>query len=358
MRFWMIGLVLAGAMGVGSGAMAQDTDAPRQAAAEGEIPARDDPNRWDPRKMPLATEYPIAGTRLTMRPPFYYEPMTDSPGFKHESKNILITISELPTVLTQATEGWMRPEMIQRRGIVETGRENLIVNRLPGLLVRGTWDGDMSDRRGILFAAFGVGEEFVLVQARYEQEEAEEARQAVLWLLTSSVWDRSRRLSPIAPLPFRFDIPEGWEVARRQNAQISVLPTGEGHNLERPESARIEAFGQPMFQRLTDFEDYSERTIRRNTALSDIVIENTEVIAQDELTACIVSGTAVFNRTEEPVRFVMLGMYEELRRFVITTWVHEDDADAALPVLDEVVTSLRRLRQSTMQPIREGDAGE
>lgn len=334
-----------------------------------EKPGPTDPERWNPQKNMMHIDpVRVVGTRLYVRPPLYYEALEDAPGYRHESKEIEITITEMPTALGLITEGWMTEDRIRRRGIQETGRENLIVNRLPGLLVRGNWDTDPQGRRGILFAAFGVGFESVLVQARYAEEEAEEARSAVVWLLTGSMWDIREPISPLAPLPFRFEIPEGWGVTRRVQADVLLQPLDQieggtemteeeaaavraAHGLSHPESARIDAYGRTMYSLLTDPLGSTEETAKLISTLDEITIDTSAMLIQDGVTACIVNGRGLDERTGDPVQFVLLALYAEERRFVITGIVHEDDAAAGLPVLDRVVTSLHRLRQSEMEPL-------
>lgn len=362
-RVWLLYVVLFGALTGGVGWAQPSTAVGTEAWT---MPGPDDPDRWDVDNLEHVQAVRVAGTRLYVRPPFYYVAMDDAAGYEHENKEVEILITEMRTGARLAIDGWMTPESVSNRGIRETNRENLIVNMLPGLLVQGRWDQDPAGREGVLFAVVGTDEASVMMVARYHPFNEREARNAVVWLLSGSIWRSDLELSPLAPMSFRFDIPDGWEVQGRMRSDVAVRPRMNAeaeddsavgppvwHDLAHPDSARIDVYARPLMRPLQEFEQYTRQLAERSTALEDMQIESSEVFPQDDITACLLRGSARYTQTGESVAFVILALYESNRRYVIEGWVHEEDAPEYVERLVDVATSLHRLRQSQLEQVEE-----
>jgi hypothetical protein len=163
----------------------------------------------------------ITGTRVSLRRPTGMVKSRDSAGLTTPDGKLRITVTEVHRPLADASKSYTEPEL-GKVGIRLLGREDLHIAERPGFIAYAA----QGKQTALWLAAFGEGDESVVLAASAPLERAKEVSDLMHATLVSARWERDAELDAFAGLDWELTGTLRLKLAQRVLGDLTFTRDG------------------------------------------------------------------------------------------------------------------------------------
>ncbi|MFD0797051.1 hypothetical protein ACFQZJ_06240 [Maribacter chungangensis] len=167
----------------------------------------------------------VQNTKISLVPPVDFSVATNFAGFQQDSSGASIMVVDLPAPFSEIAKAFT-PEGLKTQGMDLLQKEELILNGIPAILIKGE-QAAYGNTYHKYTLAFGSETESILINGTYQKEDDAALGEAIKSAVLSSIYDTSKSVDPLESADFEIAL-TGTDMVFAASVANSLLFNREG----------------------------------------------------------------------------------------------------------------------------------
>ncbi len=281
----------------------------------------------------------VRGSKVSLIKPPGFTSADTFTGFQQDSTQASIVVTEIPAGYLQAVAGFT-PAHLKTRGMTQIGREKIIIDGYPGILLQVTQSANATTYRKWI-AVFGDASETVTIVATLPKDGEQSLFRSLKNSVTRAKWSRTKVVDPLADMKFAVTATSDLKFAKRiQNALLytkdGVVPASDPND---PILVVAQAISTVV---VIDPKQYAQKRLTQTQQAKNIEIVSTDPITINGLQGYEIIANAVDPSTDKPIVMYHVMLFEGQTYYIIQGLVGSSARSKYLLEFQKIATSFRK----------------
>jgi hypothetical protein len=288
----------------------------------------------------LAPASPVAGTRVSLRPPVGFTLSHQFSGFELERLGSSIMVTEFPGPFTEVSAGFSNPSELVKRGMSLLNNEDVKVSEQTGVLFKVSQNVSGKDFLKWI-VIFGDEKESVVVVAAFPKEQESQLSEKMRASVLTSSWDRTKTVSLTEGLNFSVSEMGDLKLAKRF-ANSLLFTKGAVFPSKEPDDP-IFIIAQPVAKSETrDLEQFAKARVFETASVSGVEIEQSTKVIVDKLNGYEIVAKANDVESGEPMVIYQVILFEPQGYYIMQGLISTKQRQSFLPLFKQMALSFKR----------------